>query len=79
MLNIYISAVDENFIKLSASPAFKAPCYKKKDFLIHAFEVVNGAHTLDDNLQFQDLPGQLPLDLPSLTLRSVNPLSLCLP
>lgn len=50
MIKDMISALDEDFAKLSLTSSFKVPKYRKDDFSVQILEIANSAHTLDDDL-----------------------------
>lgn len=49
MIKDMIAALND-FAKLSLTPSFKAPKYKKEDFPVHSFDITDHAHTLDENI-----------------------------
>lgn len=50
MIKDMISVLDEDFTKLSLIPSFKAPKYSKEDLPIHALDLADHAHSLDEDL-----------------------------
>lgn len=50
MLTAHPSALDEDFARLSLTLSFEVPRYWKDDFLVHSFDVADGAHVLDTDL-----------------------------
>ncbi|XP_046577082.1 uncharacterized protein LOC124284989 isoform X2 [Haliotis rubra] len=50
MIKDLITTLDEDFATLSLTPSIKVPRFRKDDFPIHALEVADLPHTLDEDL-----------------------------